>query len=114
MFCGVVREGALWNVDHTDFLTTTGWFIYAEVGGLFGNGRYNEKEAGRVLPGQVVTMQADLDEGTLRFWVDGKHHGPGYTDGVTGPLQWAVTMIDQGDTVQIVPIPELEPWQEWE
>ena len=111
MSCGVVREGALWNVDHAHFYSTMGWFIHAEDGGLFGNGKDDDDQAGDVLPGQVVTMQVDLDKGTLKFWVDGKQHGPGYTDGVTGPVQWAVSVFGQGDSVQIVPTPELEPWQ---
>ena len=36
-------------------------------------------------------MQVDMDAGTLKFWVDSKPHGSGYTSGVTGPLRWATT-----------------------
>ncbi len=112
MFCGVVREGALWHSDHTDSHSTMGWFISTRDGGLCGNGKSFEDMAGPMLAGQVLTMQVDLDKGTLRFWVGGKLHGPGYTYGVTGQVQWAVTMYRQGDSAQIVPTPELEPWTE--
>ena len=37
----------------------------------------------------MLTMQVDLDAGTLKFWVDGKSHGPGWTNGVAGRLRWA-------------------------
>ena len=113
VLCGVVREGALWNDFHGRRESTTGWFIFTLGGSLCGNGKDNGDPAGKVLPGQLVTMQVDLDKGTLRFWVDGKPHGPGYTDGVTGPVQWAVSVPYDKTSVKIVPTPELEPWQEW-
>ena len=47
--------------------------------------------------GQVLTMQVDTDAGTLKFWVDGKPHIPGYTSGVTGPLRWATTVVTSID-----------------
>ena len=55
-------------------------------------------------------MEADLDKGTLRFWVDGKPHGPGRSSGVTGRLRWAVILYYKGAAVEIVPTPELQPW----
>ena len=58
-------------------------------------------------------MEADLDKGTLRFWVDGKPHGPGHSSGVTGRLRWAVSLYYKGGAVQIVPTPELQPWTPW-
>ena len=57
----------------------------------------------------MLTTQVDLDAGTLKFWVDGKPHGPGFTSGVTGRLRWATSMFWKGNSVQIVPNPvELE------
>ena len=112
VLCGVVREGALWSADHSRKGSTTGWFIDAGDGSLNGNGKEGDDEAGPVFAGQVVTMQVDLGNGTLKFWVDGKPHGPGYTHGVTGPVQWAVSLFFTDASVQIVPTPELEPWEE--
>ena len=51
---------------------------------------------GEIKPGQVLTMQVDMDAGTLKFWLDDKPHGPGYTCGVTGPLHWATTVQNRG------------------
>jgi hypothetical protein len=47
-------------------------------------------------------------QGTLKFWVDGKPHGSGYTSGVSGPLRWATSVSFKGNAVEIVPTPELE------
>ena len=41
-------------------------------------------------------MEADLDKGTLRFWVDGKQHSPGFMSGVEGRVRWAVTVFRKG------------------
>ena len=51
-----------------------------------------------------------LSEGSLRFWVDGKPHGPGHSGGVTGQLRWGASMYLKGAAVEIVPTPELQPW----
>ena len=77
-------------------------------GGLHGNGKEHHDRAGTIEPGQVLAMQVDMDAGTLKFWVDGKPHGPGYTSGVTGPLRWATALPSTGNTVEIVPTPELK------
>ena len=52
-------------------------------------------------------MQVDTDAGTLKFWVDGKPHGPGYTSGVTGSLRWATSVGLIDNVVEIVPTPKL-------
>ena len=57
---------------------------------LYGNGKANRDWAGLINSGQVLTVQVDMDAGALKFWVDGKRHGPGWTSGVTGPLRRAV------------------------
>ena len=55
-------------------------------------------------------MQVDMDAGTLKIWVDGKPHGPGYTSRVTGPLRWATSMLYKHNSVEIVTTttPELQ------
>ena len=74
-------------------------------GTLCGNGKQVDDNAGRIKEGQVLTMQVDLDAGTLKFWLDGKPHGPGWASGVTGRLRWTTSVICKGNTVQIVPTP---------
>jgi hypothetical protein len=79
--------------------------------GPYGNGKQCDgDESGGINEGQIVSMEADLDKGTLRFWVDDKQHGPGYTSGVEGRVRWAVSMHHKGAAVQIVSTPELQAW----
>ena len=87
---------------------SSAWMMGTVSGRLFGNGKCGDDHAGAIDPGQLVTMEVDLNAGTLRFWVDGKAHGPGWTSGVTGPLRWAFTCNDVGESVAIVPTPELD------
>ena len=91
-----------------------GWFICSFGGGLYGNGHVAAHQAGGIGPDGVVTMEADLDAGTLKFWLDGKPHGPGYMSGVRGRMRWAICSYYTGNGAQIVPTPELEAWQEWD
>ena len=82
-------------------------------GSLWGNGKEGDDRAGKIKSGQILTIEADLDKGTLRFWVAGKPHGPGYTSGVTGRLRFATSMYHKGTSIQIVPTPELQSWAPW-
>ena len=70
--------------------------------------------AGDIAEGAIVSLELDLDKGTLRFWLDGKPHGPGWSSGVkiNGKLRWAVIAENEGTSVEIMPTPELEPWKE--
>ena len=96
--CGMVSDGALWYIvsDEGDICKLDSDYIQSSNG------------AGEIKSGQVLTMQVDTDARTLKFWVDGKPHGPGYTSGVTGPLRWATSVGFKGNAVEIVPTPELE------
>ena len=70
--------------------------------------------AGGINSDQVLTMQVDTDAGTLKFWVNGKPHGPGWSSGVTGLLRWGTLMYFTDNAVEIVPTPGLQPWTEWD
>ena len=104
MLCGVARDGVACDEDYRCRVSTEAWYI-ASSGTLCGNGKQVDDNAGRIKEGQVLTMQVDLDAGTLKFWLDGKPHGPGFTSGVTGRLRWATSVYYKGNTVQIVPTP---------
>ena len=110
-FFGLVRDGAAWDKQHHPRASTDAWYMFDD-GALYGNGKEEDDDAGEINDGQIVSMEADLDKGTLRFWVDGKPHGPGHSSGVTGRLRWAVCLADNGNAVQIVPTPELQPWSQ--
>ena len=109
-FCGIVGDGAAWNVDHAVSSSTTGRLLGSGSGCLHGNGKQRGNSAGEIKSGQILTIEADLDKGTLRFWVAGKPHGPGYTSGVTGRLRFAISVDRKDNSVQIVPTPELQAW----
>jgi hypothetical protein len=106
---GLVRDGAAWDKDHAQRSSTDAWYMY-DTGSLYGNGKFGDDYAGDINEGQIVSMEADLEKGTLRFWVDGKQHGPGFVSGVEGRVRWAVNMYSKGEAAEIVPTPELQPW----
>jgi hypothetical protein len=106
---GLVRDGAACDIDYA-LKDSTDALYMASGGALFGNGKQDDDSAGVIYEGQIISMEADLDKGTLRFWVDGKQHGPGWSSGVTGRLRWAVQLYYKGNAVEIVPTPDLEPW----
>ena len=106
IFCGVARDGVACDECHVgDQDETEAWYMDCVFGDLYGNGKFNADRACEIEDGQVLTVQVDLDAGTLKFWVDGKPHGPSWTSGVTGRLRWATSVYKKGNTVQIVPTP---------
>ena len=52
----MVRDGVPCNEEHHNRDSTVGWFMNSGTGGLWGNGKYNDDEAGRIEPGQMLTM----------------------------------------------------------
>ena len=122
-------DGAVCDVDHSLGVSTVDWFICAYSGGLWGNGkqqshdewideefdpasaldRANEDDSYIIKPGQILTIKADADKDTLRFWIDGKPHGnPDYTSGVKGRLRFAINVTRRGNSAQIVPTLEIQ------
>ena len=110
MTCGVARDGVACDQDYGYAAKTEAWYMGSYKGGLLGNGKQNDDVAGGIDDGQVLTMQLDLDAGTLKFWLDSKPHGPGWTSGVTGRLRWATSVIWKGNSVQIVPNSNVNVW----
>jgi hypothetical protein len=83
---------------------TDGWFISASCGGLFGNGKADDDEAGGYKQGDRVGVLLDLGNGSLRFFKNGVQHGPGYAAGsVTGPVVHAVQMYWEDESVRLLP-----------
>ena len=82
------------------------WTDYGSVGS-------SEKVGvGKIEGGQVLSMELNMDVGTLKFWVDGHLHGPGFT-GIRpgdfgGRLRWATCVTKVGMSVRIVPTPTLD------
>jgi hypothetical protein len=91
--------GEYWKRDCTDC-----WFIGADNGALYGNGKQSDDESGAYKQGDCVGMLLDLDNGSLRFFKNGVQHGPGYAAGsVTGPVVAAVQMYFSDQSVRVLP-----------
>jgi hypothetical protein len=83
---------------------TDGWFIGADDGTLWGNGKLNDDRAGCYKHGGRVGMLLDLDNGSLRFFKNGVENGPGYPAGsVAGPVVAAVQLYYQDASVRLLP-----------
>jgi hypothetical protein len=92
-FVGVTRPNLDPTCDYALGRSTDAWLIWTEAGGLFGNGKHQDDEAGDILMGDRAGVLLDLNEGSLRFFKNGVQHGPGYPAGsVTGPVVCAVQM----------------------
>ena len=71
--------------------------IFGADGSLSGNGKVNSDAQGRFSQGDRIGVLLDLDAGWMRFYRNGKRCGPGFTEGVTGPLVPSVQLLNKGD-----------------
>ena len=77
--------------------------MYADGGGLFGNGKERSDKAGSFNNGDRMGILLDLDDGSLCFFKNGVEHGPGYPAGsVTGPVARAAQMYPAGRAVRLL------------
>ena len=115
---GAARPGL--NHDKGHHFTNDAYFIAGGNGSLFGNGKARADPQGAFAEGDRIGVLLDLDAGWLRFYRNGKRCGPGFTEGVTGPLLRAAQFLQPDDKVTAVPgavAPEGagaadEPWDE--
>ena len=96
------------NLDPTgsycDRHCTDGWFMHDAGGGLYGNGKYGDDEAGRFEQGDRVGVLLDLGDGSLRFFKNGVQHGPGYAAcSVTSPVVAAAQLFTYNTSVRLLP-----------
>ena len=125
IYLGLLRE-TIARIDQRILEYKDGWFICTSRGILQGNCPSNKRYDGPI--GQrfqnirnkaddcevvgdieiddILTMQVNLDTGSLKFWVNGEPHGPGHT-GVEGPVRWATGLEMIEDSVEIVSTPPL-------
>jgi hypothetical protein len=104
LFVGITKPNLDPNHDYAVSESTDGWFICTYEGSLYGNGKDEDGAAGHIEEGDRVGVLLDLDEGSLRFFVNGVQHGPGYPAGsVTGPVVCAVLMYDPGTSARLLP-----------
>jgi hypothetical protein len=98
---GAVRPGLDHDKDHAD--GNDAYLIWGLYGSLWGNGKYDaDPQGGDFAAGDRIGVLLDLDAGWLRFFRNGKRCGPGYTEGVTGPLVRAAQLYN-GGKVTVLP-----------
>ena len=95
---GVVRSGAALDAFHGRKGSTDGWLLSSN-GHTYGNGRENDVFCGFIHAGDVVTME--LENGVLRYWVNGELREAATREDVAYPVQWAVSMFYVATTTQI-------------
>jgi hypothetical protein len=104
LFVGISRPNLEPTGRYLGRECTNGWLTNANSGSLWGNGKYNDDEAGGYKQGDRVGVLLDLDNGSLRFFKNGVQHGPGFPAGsVTGPVVAAVQMYSGNTSVRLLP-----------
>jgi hypothetical protein len=115
---GCTRPGLRHSVTHHD--SEDAYFIACNEGSLYGNGKESDTPMGEFVLGDRIGVLLDLDAGWLRFYRNGIRCGPGFTEGVTGPLVRAAELYGKGVVVTVLPgavAPDgagdaEEPWEE--
>jgi hypothetical protein len=97
---GAVRPGLDHDTGH--HFTNDGYFIISN-GTLYGNGKRHADEQGKFATGDRIGVLLDLDAGWLRIYRNGKRCGPGYTEGVTGPLVRAAQLAYARHKLTVLP-----------
>jgi hypothetical protein len=102
LLVGAVRPGL--DHNHSHQRSNDAYFIFGCTGSLYGDGKDTAGEPqGKFTTGDRVGVLLDLDEGWIRFYRNGKRIGPGFTEGVTGPLVRAAHLHGMGTLVRVVP-----------
>ena len=96
---GAVRPG----LDHDKGHQTSGdaCYITGSNGSLYGHGKDRADPQGKFATGDRIGVLLDLDAGWMRLYRNGKRCGPGFTEGVTGPLVRAAQIGSKGDALTL-------------
>jgi hypothetical protein len=98
---GAVRPGL--DHDKVRVVTNDAYFIHGNSGSLCGHGKRSADPQGRFAEGDRIGVLLDLDAGWMRLYRNGKRCGPGYTEGVTGPLVRAAQMYRVNNKLTVLP-----------
>jgi hypothetical protein len=97
---GAVRPG----LDHDKNHYHANYFIFGGNGSLWGNGKRNaDPQDDGFAEGDRIGVLLDLDAGWMRLYRNGKRCGPGFTEGVTGPLVRAAQFYSAGNKLGVLP-----------
>jgi hypothetical protein len=105
LLVGIARPGldTANGIDYALKECKDAWFMHANSGTLYGNGKFESDRAGAFAAGAKLGVLLDLDAGSVLFFKNGAKHGPGWTVGsVTGPVVLAVQMLHTGHGVEVV------------
>jgi hypothetical protein len=104
LYVGITRPNLDPERGYIQDSSTDGWFIRAGDGALYGNGKFDDDQAGPFEQGDRVGVLLDLNDGTLLFFKNGVQHGPGYVPGsVEGPVVPAIGMYGAGHAGKLLP-----------
>jgi hypothetical protein len=101
MLIGAVRPGLDHDKGHDS--TIGGYDVFGLDGTLYGNGKSGTDKQGKFATGDRIGVLLDLDAGWMRIYRNGKRCGPGFTEGVTGPLVRAAKLINPGNKLTVLP-----------
>jgi hypothetical protein len=110
-YVGVTRPNLNPKGDCAISRCTDAWFFHTYNGGLYGNGEDGSVDGHDIggtdpmydICGRVGVL-LDLDEGSLRFFVNGVLRCPHYPAGsVTGPVVCAVLLYASGGSARLLP-----------
>jgi hypothetical protein len=96
LMVGAVRPGLDHDKGHHH--TNDAYFIGDYNGSLWGNGKSDADKQGPFAEGDRIGVLLDLDAGWMRLYCNGKRCGPGFTEGLTGPLVCAAQMTGADDS----------------
>jgi hypothetical protein len=103
VFVGAVRPGL--DHDKDSSYGNYGYFIWGFNGALCGNGKSHADPQGQFAAGDRIGVLLDLDAGWMQFFRNGKRCGPGYTEGVAGPLVRAAQLAYAGNGGKVAVLP---------
>jgi hypothetical protein len=106
LYCAILVGAVRPGLDHDEpdyYSTGSSYYIHGGSGALYGNGKVRADPQGQFAKGDRIGVLLDLDAGWLRFYHNGKRCGPGFTEGVTGPLVRAAEIRWEGNRVTAMP-----------
>jgi hypothetical protein len=101
MLVGAVRPGLDHDTEHSE--TNDAYYILGGDATLYGNGKQGADKQGGFAKGDRIGVLLDLDAGWLRYYRNDKRCGPGFTEGVTGPLVHAAQCCFKGEKATVLP-----------
>ena len=108
LFAGVFRDGLPSKGEYKAQSDKRAWSMDTWKGGLFGNDHYYTHCAGTLFSDREegvtstsLRMELDLDNGTLKYFLHDKQHGPGF-QGISGPVNFGVMFFELDQEAEVL------------